>query len=190
MQDAEKRIAVTGGIGAGKSYVCRLLQHYGIAVYDSDTAAKRLMAESESLRKSLQALVGNDVYKDNVLQKAVLAQFILNSESNKQAVNNIVHPAVADDFLASGLHWLESAILFDSGFYHRVSFDAVVVVTAPLAVRLRRIVQRDSISPSRALAWVNKQWPQEELIRRADFQIVNDGCRNLIPQIEQVLRQL
>ena len=100
------KIAITGGIGSGKSYVCRLLADRGITVYDCDAAAKRLMHTSEALQHSLRQLVGADVYDGTQLQKAVLASYILASEANKQAVNDIVHPAVAADFESSGLTWL------------------------------------------------------------------------------------
>ena len=86
------RIAITGGIGSGKSFVCRRLEARGIRVYDCDAAAKRLMRTSGQLIQSLTELVGKGVYKDGVLQKKVLAEFLLASEENKQAVNDIVHP--------------------------------------------------------------------------------------------------
>lgn len=110
------KIAITGGIGSGKSYVCRLLEQRGIAVYDCDAAAKRLMRTSTTLQQQLKTLVGDAVYSaDGVLQKPVLAEFLLASEANKLAINDIVHPAVATDFATSGQQWLESAILFESG---------------------------------------------------------------------------
>ena len=119
------KIAITGGIGSGKSFVCRELAKRGIEVYDCDAAAKRLMRSDEQLQAALKLLVGNEVYVDGVLQKPVLAQFLLASETNKLAVNDVVHPAVARDFAQSGKNWLESAILFDSGFVHRTRFDYV-----------------------------------------------------------------
>ena len=110
------KTAITGGIGSGKSYVCQLLKERGIDIYDCDSAAKRLMRTSEQLKARLRALVGDDVYIDGRLNKPLLAQFLLASDNNKQAVNAIVHPAVADDFIASGMEWMECAILYESGF--------------------------------------------------------------------------
>ncbi|MBO4785901.1 MAG: dephospho-CoA kinase, partial [Prevotella sp.] len=104
------KTAITGGIGSGKSYVCQLLKERGIDIYDCDSAAKRLMRTSEQLKARLRALVGDDVYIDGRLNKPLLAQFLLASDNNKQAVNAIVHPAVADDFIASGMEWMECAI--------------------------------------------------------------------------------
>lgn len=182
------RIAITGGIGSGKSYVCRLMEKRGIPVYDCDAAAKRLMRTSAVLKRKLQQLVGDGVYShDGQLQKRMLAEFLLASEANKQAVNEIVHPAVADDFIASGMEWLESAILFESGFDRRVDFDYTVCVTAPRDIRIQRIVSRDGITPGRAAEWIDAQMPQDEIAGRCDFCIVNDGLACLDRQIDMML---
>ena len=110
------KAAITGGIGSGKSYVCSLLKSRGIEVYDCDSAAKRIMRESPSVRKALTDLIGQDAYADGKPDKAVISKFLLDAEDNKKRINAIVHPAVADDFKASGLQFMECAILFESGF--------------------------------------------------------------------------
>ena len=184
-------IAITGGIGSGKSYVCRILEKQGIRVYDCDAEAKRLMRTDAELQAGLKKLVGEEVYSaDGILQKPVLAQFILTSEANKQAVNDVVHPAVARDFEQSNCEWMESAILFDSGFDRRTHFDKVVCVSAPVAVRLQRIMQRDHISREKAQQWIDAVMPQEELIARSDYEIVNDGVRDVEAQVVHLLDQL
>lgn len=186
---AKRKIAITGGIGSGKSYVCQLLAERGIKVYDCDAAAKRLMRTSLSLMDRLCKLVGHEVYDaDGHLQKRVLAAFLLASEENKQAVNNVVHPAVAQDFEESGLEWLESAILFDSGFHRRVSFDCIVCVAAPLSVRISRVMERDRIGLDKALQWIHAQMPQRELIRRSDYVVCNDGRSKIAPQLDRLLQ--
>ncbi len=184
------RTVITGGIGSGKSYVCRLLERRGISIYDCDAAAKRLMATSDELQQKLCRLVGDDVYKDGRLQKAVLAKFLLASEANKQAVNDVVHPAVADDFDRSGLKWMESAIYFESGFFRRVSMDLVVCVAAPDEVRIERIMQRDHLSRQKAKEWVDKQMPQDEILTLSDVRIINDGRTELEPQIDELLQRI
>jgi dephospho-CoA kinase len=207
-------IAITGGIGSGKSYVCRQLQERGISVYDCDAAAKRLMHTSPILRQQLTELIGPDTYvappppsvqlpqspqlpqppqqpsPTPILNKAAVARFLLQSAHNAQAINDIVHPAVAADFLQSGMQWLESAILFQSAFDRRVHFDAIVCVTAPDDVRISRIMVRDSISREKAQQWLSSQWPQHEVLQRSDYEIINDGKRPLPPQIEQLLHKL
>ena len=183
-------IAITGGIGSGKSYVCQLLEKHGVKVYDCDAAAKRLMRTSATLRQQLRQLVGPQVYRGCILQKRVLAEFLLASEANKQAVNEIVHPAVALDFIESDYQWLESAILFDSGFHRRVPFSFVVCVSAPEDVRVQRIMARDGISEAKALEWIHRQMPQEQVEAQSDFVIVNDGVAPLEPQVDNLIHQL
>lgn len=181
------RIAITGGIGSGKSYVCKLLADRGIKVYDCDAAAKRIMATDTALQANLNAVVGEEVFIDGILQKPILAKFLLASEANKQAINDVVHPAVAADFIASNYQWLESAILFDAKFNERINFDYIVCVIAPEDVRIERIAQRDGISHEQALQWIKRQMPQEEMEKKADFIIINDGTSDLSAAIKSLL---
>ncbi len=185
-----KHIAITGGIGSGKSYVCQMLADEGIPVYDCDAAAKRLMASDHALHESLRKLVGEQVYCEGQLQKAVLAKFLLESEAHKVAINEVVHPAVASDFLKSGMQWLESAILFDSGFYKRIPFDACVCVSAPLELRVERVMQRDGISREKTLQWIARQWSQEKVEQQCQYVIVNDGRNDLRQQIRNIISQI
>lgn len=182
------KVAITGGIGSGKSYVCQLLREQGIEVYDCDDAAKRLMATDDNVKRKLTEVVGEDTYVDGVLNKAAVAKFLLTSEQNKKLINSIVHPAVASDFIASGMTWLESAILFDCGFQKYV--DRVVCVTAPLETRIRRVMRRDGIDRKRTKEWIAKQMPQEEVRQLADFEIINDGRHSLKKQIKVILKAL
>ena len=175
------KIGITGGIGSGKSYVCRLLERRGIEVYDCDAAAKRLIRSSSRLRRQLHELIGS-------LEKTDISRFLLASEDNQRAVNAIVHPAVFDDFEKSGMQWVESAILYESGADKLV--DRVVVVTAPEEVRIERIMKRDGITREKALQWIARQWPQELVRERADVEIVNDGKAELAPQIDELLKAL
>lgn len=176
------KCALTGGIGSGKSFVCRILRDYGIDIYDCDAAAKRLMRSDRSLQQRLSEAVGREVFPDGVLDKQVLAAFLLASEENNRIINNIVHPAVAADFQRSGMKWMESAILFESGFNKYV--DKAVCISAPLEVRIERIMNRDGISREKALEWINRQMPQQEKEALSDFIIVNDGKADLRSQIE------
>lgn len=183
--------AITGGIGSGKSYVCRILESRGISVYDCDAAAKRLMRTSEKLQQELRQLVGQDVYtSDGQLQKSVLADFLLTSEANKQALNDVIHPAVAEDFQSSGMTWLESAILFESGFDRRIRFDRIVCVSASRDVRIQRIMRRDNITAEKAAEWIDTQMAQEEVERRSHFVIVNDGKSDIEQQVDNMLSKI
>ena len=191
------KIGLAGGIGSGKSYVAARLLLRGIKVYDCDSAAKRLMRTSTQLREQLTALIGADCYEsdgddgDNGpgrLNKAAVSRFLLASPTNQQAINAIVHPAVFADFEESGLQWLESGIMFESGANRHV--DRVIVVTAPKEVRLQRIMQRDGISREQAQQWIACQWPQSKVRRLADYEIVNDGQQDIDKQLNIILEQL
>ena len=184
----KRKIAITGGIGSGKSYVCKLLAKRGIEVYDCDANAKRLMVESEDIREKLQQLIGEQAYIGRQLNKAVIAAFMMESEKHTLAVNAIVHPAVGLDFVLSGLDWMECAILFESGFDRYV--DRVICVTAPEEVRLSRVMRRDSISREAACEWMKKQMPQHEVLARSDYEIVNDGLRDVPSQVDRLLEIL
>lgn len=188
------KVAITGGIGSGKSYVCKLLQQRGINIYDCDQAAKRLIRTSPDIRRQLTMLIGSEAYLGEdgqggwILNKAVVAQFLLGSEVNAHAIDDIVHPAVFHDFETSGMQWLESAILYESGMDKLV--NRVIVVTAPQEVRIQRVMQRDGISREKVLEWMSRQWSQDEIRQRADYEIINDGQADLNEQIEQLLTTL
>lgn len=182
------KIGIAGGIGSGKSFVAKKLAERGIEVYDCDAAAKCLMRTSPQLRQQLTELIGPETYRPDGLNKAAVSRFLLASEQNQQAVNAIVHPAVFADFTESGKQWLESAIMYESGADHYV--DRVVVVTAPLEVRLDRIMHRDGITRQQALEWIDRQWPQDEVRRRADYEIVNDGQADIDKQLNIILEEL
>lgn len=194
------KTGITGGIGSGKSYVCQRLQARGYEVYDCDAAAKRLIRTSADIREQLTQLIGPEAYETQLsheshepqaphgysLNKAVVAQFLLASEENAKAIDAIVHPAVFRDFEESGMQWMESAIMFESGIYRLV--DRIIVVTAPLEVRIQRVMQRDGISREKVLEWMQRQWSQEEVRKLADFEIINDGIADIDEQLDNLLK--
>ncbi len=176
------KTGITGGIGSGKSYVCKRLEARGFKVYDCDAAAKRLIRTSSEIQEQLTQLIGSP------LNKAAMAKFLLESEANAKAIDAIVHPAVFRDFEESGMQWMESAILYESGISQLV--DTVIVVTAPLEVRIGRVMLRDGITREKVLEWMQRQWPQEEIRRRADFEVVNDGIADIDEQLDSILETL
>lgn len=182
------KTGITGGIGSGKSFICQRLRARGMEVYDCDQAAKRLIRSSAEIRRQLTRLIGPATYMGGTLNKAAVAQYLLESEAHAKAIDAIVHPAVFRDFTDSGMEWMESAILYESGICRLV--DRVVVVTAPEEVRISRVMRRDGISREKALQWMSRQLPQEELLRRADYEIVNDGQADIDTQIERLLASL
>lgn len=180
------KTAITGCIGSGKSFVSKRLKALSISVYDCDSAAKRLMTEDEDVRQGLCQLIGNEAYGDDgQLNKPVLRRFLLSSPENKQKMENIIHPAVARDFNRSGMEWMECAILFQSNFDKLV--DRIICISAPLDIRIKRIIQRDNVTEDVALQWIEAQMSQEEVERRSDIVIVNDGKRDIMEDLSKIL---
>ncbi len=182
------KIGITGGIGSGKTYVCKRLNKLGIEIYDCDKAAKRLIRTSPVIREQLKRLVGDDAYNGEELNKAAIATFLLTSEAHAKAIDDIVHPAVFRDFEESGMQWMESAIIYESGMWQMV--DRIIAVTAPKEVRIGRVMQRDGIGREKVKQWMQRQWPQDIVRLRADYEIVNDGIADIDAQIEKILIQI
>lgn len=184
------KIGITGGIGSGKSTVCALLKERGVAVYDSDYEAKRLMAQSETLRRQIVEAFGAECYNDGGLNRQYLAAQVFGNAEALQRLNAIVHPAVKDDFRAwaerqQGAYVvLESAILFESGFDKEV--DATLAVMAPLEERVRRTMERDGANREQVLSRIAHQMSDDELHARADRTIVNLIRDYLESDIEQL----
>lgn len=184
------KIGVTGGIGSGKSTVCELLRDRGVAVYDSDSRAKQLMAESEALREQLIAAFGAECYNAEGLNRAFLASKVFGNEEALQQLNSIVHPAVRADFQAwaeqqqSPYVVLESAILFEAGFETEV--DATLAVMAPMPMRLERTMARDGVDKESVMRRMEHQLSDDELHCRASRTIVNINREYLEGDIEQL----
>lgn len=191
------KIGITGGIGSGKSYVSRLLtEHYGIPVYNTDSEAKRLMLSNEGIRRRLTALLGKEVYKsDGTLNKPLLANYLFADSCHAGQINAIVHPQVKADFLkwadlqtGCEIVALESAILFESGFDNIV--DKVVMVYAPVELRIRRVMLRDSTTEEKIRQRIVAQMDDKAKQDRSDFIIFNDGSRPLNLQLDDLQETL
>lgn len=189
------RIGLTGGIGCGKSYVARLLIKRGIPVYDSDSQAKQLSDMSPAIREQLTELVGDrQLYADGTLNRKMLAEYLFASEENARKVEKIIHPAVKTHFLEwtdsqdSALCAIESAILIESGFADVV--DYIVVVDAPVELRIKRCMERDSTTKEKVLERMAAQMSQEEKCSLAHFLIFNDNVSDLERQIDAMLQSL
>ena len=188
-------IAITGGIGSGKSYVSALLQAAGIPVYNTDNEAKRLMLSDEGIRQDLIALLGEGVYTDGALNKPMLASYLFAGPENAARINAIVHPRVKADFRrwmeeqeGQEIVGLECAILFEAGFEDAV--DAVVTVYAPEALRVERAMKRDGATEAQIRARIAAQMDEEEKCRLSDYIIYNDGSISLENQLSALVAQL
>lgn len=192
------KIGITGGMGSGKSTVCRMFASSVVSVYDSDQRAKEMMDSAPALIKQIKKLFGNKAYRDGSLDRAYVASRVFTDKSLLHSLNSIVHPAVGLDF-EKWSFWmendgdemivLESAILFESGFDKYV--DYVVAVSAPIEMRVARSVARDGSDPRKVRERMANQMTDSEREARADFVIMNDGDLNgLREQVVALYKQL
>lgn len=186
------KVGITGGIGSGKSVVSRLLEVMGVPVYLSDVESKRLTGTDPLIRRELCALLGNEVYRGNELNKTLLASYLFGHPDHARIVNDIIHPRVKADFRSwTAVHdsfplvAMESAILIESGFASEV--EVIVMVYAPLEVRVVRAVRRDHSSHELIMQRVRSQMCDEEKRAQAHFVLVNDGETPLIPQVLKLI---
>lgn len=189
------KIGITGGIGSGKSVISRILKTMGYPIYDSDSWAKKLMNENEEIRNSLTLRFGKETYTLTELNRPFLAQKIFNNKENLAYVNSVVHPIVGKHFLQwseqqnSSLVFIESAILFSSGFNKIV--DKVIFVDAPQDVRLERAILRDNATTEAIMARIkNQEKGNIFAYNHSDFIIQNDNKILIIPQIVSVLKKI
>ena len=189
------KIGITGGIGSGKSVVSRLLETMGVPVYISDTEAKRITCTDEVIRRGLCELVGREVFRDGKLERSLLASYMFGCPEHVKAVNALIHPQVKNDFRRwaacrneNQLVGMESAILIEAGFRDEVDF--LVMVYAPLEVRVERAVRRDCSSREQVLKRIEAQMSDEDKRNRADFVIMNDDKAPLIPQVLKLISLL
>ena len=188
-------VAITGGIGSGKSYVSAMLEGKGIPVYNADTEAKRLTTSNTEIRNKLIALLGEEIYINGELNKPMLASYLFASAENAVRVNGIIHPVVKEDFKCwqachadKEITAFESAILYEAGFEDSV--DAVLMVFAPRELRLERAMNRDKATREQIEARMAAQMEEEEKCRRADFVVYNDGALPLDEQLTSVINLL
>ena len=191
------RLGITGGIGSGKSYVAQMLQaRWDVPVYDCDSEAKRLTAESDDIRTALTQLVGDHLWQQGQMQKPVLAAYLFASPEHAAQVNAIIHPAVRRDFLRwadahsrSPVVAIESAILCESGFHMLV--DSILLVDAPLEVRLQRAMLRDGASRQQVMARMARQ-DSAQARQLARFTVINEGGGDQLLQacLENIVTQL
>lgn len=189
------KVGLTGGIGSGKTTVCNVFNHLGIAVYHADIHAKLLSDKNTEIRESLISLFGSDIYDNWGLDRKKLSGIIFSDKKILQKVNAIIHPKVFQHFN----EWLadkknskyiihEAAILFESG--SRKHFEKVITVTAPEEIRIKRVMLRDDVSHTHVKNIMNNQMPEADKISNSDYIIENDDKTPVLPQILRIHSQL
>lgn len=185
-----KQIGITGGIGTGKTLVCRIFECLGVPVYDADSHAKELMTTDGILISNIKKEFGDLSYNtDGSLNRNYLSLRVFNDAEQLKKLNHLVHPRVAIDYKQwvenmVGVPYVlkEAALLFEAGSNQQL--DKVIVVTAPEETRIKRVLKRDRHrTEAQIRSIVKNQMPEEEKMRRADFIVTNDETVLLIPQV-------
>jgi dephospho-CoA kinase len=193
------KVGITGGIGSGKTVVCRLFALLGVPVYDADTRAKWVMRNDPVLRAELVAAFGEEAYLPSGEQNRVyLAREVFNAPARLAQLNAIVHPRVgldSEQWMAQQQHaghayvLKEAALLYESGSYKQL--DRIITVYAPQQLRQQRVLHRDPHrTPDDVLNIIGKQLSEEEKLQRADYVLYNDVQQPLLPQVLRLHEEL
>ena len=190
------KLGITGGIGSGKSIVCKVFSLLDVPVYNADIWAKILMNKDLDIKKQMISLFGHEIYDDfGCLNKSKLRSLIFNNQANRKKVNNIVHPVVENHFLQwcnqhAGEKYIikESAILFESS--HHKNMDIILTVTAPENNRINRITARDSIKKELVLKIIESQTSDSFKAEKSDYVICNDNKSLIVPEILNIHNQI
>lgn len=188
------QIAVTGNMGCGKTTICQMMENEGIPVYYSDSRAKQLMNQNESLMRSIKDRFGEESYHDGLLNRKWIASIVFDDATALNDLNNLVHPVVQKDYLnwvsqqAKDIVAYESAILIEHG--NLGNFDVVILVQCPENIRFERIQKRDGLTLAEVQARTRFQWPQEEKIKYADHLIENTTHEQAKQQLSSVISSI
>ena len=186
------KVGITGGIGSGKTTVCKIFESLNIPIYYADDRAKSLMVNDMKLVKGIKQLLGENAYLENgSLNREYISAIVFSDKTMLEKLNQLVHPAVRLD----GENWFksqvnkpyalkEAALHFESGGYQLM--DKMITVFASEAIRIERVMKRDKTTAEAVKARIDKQLPDSEKIRLADFVIYNDGTQSLIKQVVKV----
>ncbi len=190
------KVGITGGIGSGKSTVCKIFEVLGIPIYYADDRAKWLMTNKDNVVEGVTQLFGKEAYlEDGALNRAYIASIVFNDQEKLEKLNQIVHPAVWLD----GEEWneenkeapytlKEAALLFESGGYQLM--DKMICVYAPKEERLKRVMKRDGAKKEEVIARMDKQWDDEKKMELSDFIIHNHGSHSLIRQVIDIHQRI
>ena len=196
MPNSPALIGVTGGIGAGKSVVCKILEVMGHKVYYADDRAKWLMQSDPSLVEDIKSIFGEDAYEGDKLNRTFIAERAFRDPELLTKLNARVHPAVANDLSLwrashkdETLLFDEAALLFETGSYKKM--NATILVVAPKALRIERVLTRDPHRSKQSIEdIIDKQMSDEDKVPLADFLLHNDGKTSVIKQTMEIYQRL
>lgn len=189
------KLAITGGIGSGKSVVSRIMDILGVPVYDCDSNAKRLMVSDGFIASELKRMFGEECYEeDGTLNRQYIASCIFTDKQNIKRVNSLVHPVVKRDFELwatrqnAELVAVETAILYESGMVGAV--DKVLVVWTDRETAIKRVVERNAMNRNQVENRLDNQMSTDDLLLLSDYSLYNDGDEPLLPQVIDLIEQL
>jgi dephospho-CoA kinase len=188
-------VGITGGIGSGKSTICKIFRLLNVPVFEADLEAKKLIHSNSVIKAGLIDLFGEAIYTaDGTVDRKELAKLIFNDENQLAKVNKLVHPLIRAEFKS----WLEkqsapyiiheAAILFESGFYKMM--DYTILVSAPENIRIERVSKRDNVTREQVKERIQKQWTDQHKRELATLEIKNDNKELIIPQIIEIDKQI
>lgn len=190
-----KIIGITGGIGSGKSTVAQWIEKQGYPVYYSDERAKQIVNEDISLKNAIIQLLGEESYTSDGYNRKYVAQKVFGDSGLLQALNQLIHPAVAKDFeqwktqISTPFAFKETALLFEHNL-HKDLYKSILV-TAQDEIRIQRVIKRDQKTRTEVEAIMRKQMPEAEKMNKADFIIHNNGTPEaLLPKVQSVLQRI
>jgi dephospho-CoA kinase len=184
------KLGITGGIGSGKTSVCRVFDVLGIPVFSADREARKIMDCDSEIINGICSITGKDIYVGGNLDRASMAKIIFNDKSLLEKVNSLVHPAVFDRFnrwaseQTTPYVIMEAAILFESGASEFV--DRVATVVAPVDQRISRVIHRNKLSREQVMERMRNQIDDEERIKLSDYIIYNSENDMIIPAILKI----
>lgn len=189
-----KRVGITGNIGSGKSYVCKMFERLGIPVFYSDDETKKLYL-IPSVKEQIIKRFGEEVYfEDGTLNRKLLSYHLFKNEEAMKFIESVLYPALNQHFdewceqQTSPYVLYESAILFEKNYGKY--FDKIIFVSAPEDIRLQRVMKRDDCTEENVRSRMRLQMSEENKLSKADFVIYNDGDKALEPQVETINKQL
>lgn len=191
-------LAVTGGIGSGKSYAVNVFSAMGIPVYDADSRTKALYDTTPALLNELKSLMGNNLLRDGRLDRSWMAARVFNDRKLLDRVEEIVYPYVISDIQdwarccsreREGFVIIESALFLEKPAFAGLA-DKVATVSCPLEMRVERVMKRSGLSREEVLARMANQWDDAERESRSDFVIISDGRHPLLPQIYDIYMKM
>ncbi len=190
-------VGITGGVGSGKSTICRIFALYDIPTFYSDDEAKKLMAHDSVVKTQITDLLGQQAYPDGSLDRSYISQQIYGDEQLKKKLENIIHPAVqkasrawTEQQAQSGVPYVlkEAAIMVESGTY--TSLDKLLVVSSPRPLRVERLQKYRHYTMQKIESIMSAQLSDKELAEYADFTIFNNQTDSLILQVAQTHQKL